>query len=183
MYKHDYDNDAEKFVRLFAFPRTLAGDATLSVFIQTGTTWIIEAFLVQLDIHSGRVTPVAFFSEPKATLRRWFFALDSTKTENPSMRMSIWFHVSRILAIALPAWALLWGPSIGIMSTFGIKEPGTIDVYYESRWAGPLFKLVYASVLAVFTTPIMTSFWILRAAWAKQKGSVTLKLTPGISLE
>ncbi|OAA55234.1 hypothetical protein SPI_08329 [Niveomyces insectorum RCEF 264] len=63
-------------IRLFQFPNTLAGDATVTIFIQTVMTWFIELVLVNRDLRSGHVQPIGFIKEPSMPLLRWFLLLD-----------------------------------------------------------------------------------------------------------
>lgn len=63
-------------IRLFQFPNTLAGDATVTIFIQCVITWFIELVLVNRDLRSGHIQPVGFIREPSNALVRWFLLLD-----------------------------------------------------------------------------------------------------------
>ncbi|EPE08122.1 fungal protein [Ophiostoma piceae UAMH 11346] len=74
MYK-TIDTDKHP-IRLFQFPNTLAGDATVTIFIQTIMTWFIELVLVNRDLRSGHIQPIGFIKEPSNALVRWFLLLD-----------------------------------------------------------------------------------------------------------
>lgn len=69
--------DVEKHpIRLFQFPNTLAGDATVTIFIQCVITWFIELILVNRDLRSGHIQPIGFIKEPSNAIVRWFLLLD-----------------------------------------------------------------------------------------------------------
>ncbi|CAK7211176.1 hypothetical protein SCUCBS95973_001044 [Sporothrix curviconia] len=69
--------DTEKSpIRVFQFPNTLAGDATVTIFIQCVITWFIELVLVNRDLRSGHIQPIGFIREPQNALLRWFLLLD-----------------------------------------------------------------------------------------------------------
>ena len=69
--------DTEKSpIRVFEFPNTLAGDATVTIFIQCVMTWFIELVLVNRDLRSGHIQPIGFIREPHNALLRWFLLLD-----------------------------------------------------------------------------------------------------------
>ncbi|CAK7231175.1 hypothetical protein SBRCBS47491_007841 [Sporothrix bragantina] len=73
--------DTEKSpIRVFQFPNTLAGDATVTIFIQCVITWFIELVLVNRDLRSGHIQPIGFLREPKNALLRWFLLLDRRPT-------------------------------------------------------------------------------------------------------
>ena len=74
MYK-TIDTDKHP-IRLFQFPNTLAGDATVTIFIQCILTWFIELVLVNRDLRSGHIQPIGFIKEPSNALLRWFLLLD-----------------------------------------------------------------------------------------------------------
>ncbi|CAK7262599.1 hypothetical protein SEPCBS119000_000041 [Sporothrix epigloea] len=74
MYK-TIDTDKSP-IRVFEFPNTLAGDATVTVFIQCIMTWFIELVLVNRDLRSGHIQPIGFIREPQNALLRWFLLLD-----------------------------------------------------------------------------------------------------------
>ncbi|CAK7233883.1 hypothetical protein SEUCBS140593_008751 [Sporothrix eucalyptigena] len=63
-------------IRVFQFPNTLCGDATVTIFIQCVITWFIELVLVNRDLRSGHIQPIGFIREPSNALFRWFLLLD-----------------------------------------------------------------------------------------------------------
>ncbi|KJR85197.1 uncharacterized protein SPSK_09239 [Sporothrix schenckii 1099-18] len=69
-------------IRLFQFPNTLAGDATVTIFIQCVLTWFIELVLVNRDLRSGHIQPIGFLHEPSNALVRWFLLLDRRPPAN-----------------------------------------------------------------------------------------------------
>lgn len=82
MYK-TIDTDKHP-IRVFEFPNTLAGDATVTIFIQTVMTWFIELVLVNRDLRSGHIQPIGFIQEPSNALLRWFLLLDRRPSSSVS---------------------------------------------------------------------------------------------------
>jgi len=162
-------------IRLFELPNTLAGDAVVTIFIQSIITWLIELFLVNRDLRVGGVQAIGFLPEPQHPLLRWLFLLDEPEEpEEPSSRGGIArvvgfvaSQVVRALLIAVLSFVLLWGPAVGILTTVGERRGG--DWYFRPLWAPELFKLLFGGILAL-TTPLMAGFWLVRCGWAAKRG-------------
>ncbi|CAK7270260.1 hypothetical protein SEPCBS57363_004012 [Sporothrix epigloea] len=216
--------DTEKSpIRVFEFPNTLAGDATVTIFIQCIMTWFIELVLVNRDLRSGHIQPIGFIREPNNALLRWFLLLDRRRatsstvgsiagdtTSDDDLRRPLssphdpehchcehhseqyeigsWKHwavflvsqLIRALMVGVLMWMLMWGPSIGILIAVGDKRGN--DWWFDSTsWAPPIFKLVFGGVLALLTTPLFASFWLVRCGWAVQANKRHLNAAAAIS--
>lgn len=157
-------------IRLFQLPNTLAGDAGVTIIIQCLVTWLIEYFLVARDLRRGAVAPAAFFPEPTRPLARWFLFLPSSPSSDyddydaaAAATLSPFAHVLRAMLVAVASFAVLWGPSVGILTAVGTRSGG--DWVFESTWAPQVFKLVLGGVLALLTTPFFAVFWLAREGW------------------
>lgn len=217
--------DTEKSpIRVFEFPNTLAGDATVTIFIQCIMTWFIELVLVNRDLRSGHIQPIGFIREPNNALLRWFLLLDRRRrptsssvdstaggtTSDDDLRRPLssphnpehchcehhseqyeigsWKHwavflvsqLIRALMVGVLMWMLMWGPSIGILIAVGDKR-GNDWWFDSSSWAPPVFKLVFGGVLALLTTPLFASFWLVRCGWAVQANQRHLDAAAAVS--
>jgi hypothetical protein len=72
-----------KPIRLFQLPNTLAGDAGVTIIIQSIITWLIEMILVRHDVITGSVQPIGFITEPTNLYLRWLFMLDGSERIAP----------------------------------------------------------------------------------------------------
>ncbi|KAM7198869.1 hypothetical protein V8F20_005936 [Naviculisporaceae sp. PSN 640] len=64
MYSSHAGNTAAPPILLFHLPNSLAGDAAVTIILQTVITWLVEFFLVRRDIERGGVAPVGFVPIP-----------------------------------------------------------------------------------------------------------------------
>ncbi|KAK1580368.1 uncharacterized protein LY79DRAFT_592185 [Colletotrichum navitas] len=159
-------------IRLFQLPNTLAGDAAVTILIQTTVTWFIELVLVENDMKNGAVRPIDFVREPSRPLLRWLMLLDRKQVTNPKSRAgSHTDHAVRIGLMFIISFLILWPASIGILSTIGERRAGSDwDWYFQREWAPQVFKAVFGGLLALLTTPAMVSFWLVREGWRLPKG-------------
>ncbi len=164
--------DTEKSpIRLFEFPNTLAGDAVVTIFVQTLITWLIELLLVNRDLRTAHVAPIGFVAEPAPHRRllRWFLLLDRASEQHEPGSAAHWARfllsqVLRALLVGVAAFVVLWGPAVGILTAVGEHRGG--DWSFHDRWAPQVFKLVFGGVLALLTTPLFAAFWLVRCGWA-----------------
>ncbi|KAK4219857.1 hypothetical protein QBC37DRAFT_408664 [Rhypophila decipiens] len=64
-------------ILLFHLPNSLAGDAAVTIVLQTVITWLVEFLLVNRDLERGGVRPVGFVGIPRhGKFVRWFCFLD-----------------------------------------------------------------------------------------------------------
>lgn len=156
-------------IHLFQLRNTLAGDAGVTTIIQCIITWLIEVILVNMDLKSGNVQALGFLPEPMTRFGRWFMFLDRRRQLNEPGSFWHWFwfiysQVVRGLLTAVPAFVLMWPPSIGILTAVGDRCGG--DWCFHRRWAPQIFKLIYGALLGLITTPLYTVFWLARCGWA-----------------
>ncbi|KAK3381501.1 hypothetical protein B0H63DRAFT_206485 [Podospora didyma] len=161
-------------IRLWQLPNTLAGDGAVTIIIQSIITWLVELVLVNRDLSKGVVAPIGFIPPPPLTTRlsraaRWFLFLDRTTEAHEPGSAAHWAgfmfsQVVRAMVMAVLSFALLWGPSVGILMAFGTRSGG--DWVYERTWTPQMYKLVLGGIQALLTTPLFALFWLVRAGWA-----------------
>ncbi|KAF9880834.1 hypothetical protein CkaCkLH20_01876 [Colletotrichum karsti] len=170
-------NLATNPIRLFQLPNTLAGDAVVTTIIQTLITWFVELIVVDHDLKKGAVRSIGFFREPVRPLLRSLMLLDRIEdggqvvaTRSKRWGPFIADQVIRVGFIFVFAFFLLWLPAIGILTAVGERRAsGDWDWYFQRQWAPEIFKGVYGAVLALLTTPVMASFWLVREGWRVKK--------------
>ncbi|UQC85488.1 uncharacterized protein CLUP02_10986 [Colletotrichum lupini] len=165
-------NIARNPIRLFQLPNTLAGDAVVTMIIQTTMTWFIELFLANRDMKNGSVRPIGFIEEPSQPFMRWFMMLNLEDTRHTKSRLSVFAeHLIRIGLIFVVSFFLLWPASVGILTVIGTRGSGNDwDWYFQSKWAPEAFKGILGGLLALLTTPAMASFWLVKEGWSLKKG-------------
>ncbi|KAK2053849.1 hypothetical protein LY76DRAFT_553276 [Colletotrichum caudatum] len=168
-------------IRLFQLPNTLAGDAAVTVLIQTAVTWFIELVLVEHDMRNGAVRPIDFVREPSRPLLRWLMLLDRNQAARSKSRAgSLAGHAARIALIFVLSFLILWPASIGVLTAVGERRGGgDWDWYFKREWAPQVFKGVFGGLLALLTTPAMASFWLVREGWRLRRGGVIGDLMNG----
>ncbi|KAJ4423198.1 hypothetical protein N0V82_002192 [Gnomoniopsis sp. IMI 355080] len=165
-------------VRLFELPNTLVGDAAVTVIMQTIMTWLIEMLVVNRDLRKGNIQPIGFITEPGADnpspsrltrAVRWFLLLDLSKKlrkRRQSIKRKLLYlfaQVVRAFAVSVVCFAIVFGPTVGILIALGVKDGGDWD--YASRWLPEGFKGVLGGVLALMTTPFFAMFWMTKCGW------------------
>ncbi|KAL0942727.1 yhl026c-like protein [Colletotrichum truncatum] len=167
-------------IRLFQLPNTLAGDAVITIIIQTLITWFIELILVGHDLRNGAIRPIGFVKEPVRPLLRWLMLLHRNETgsrvDGPRSKRWATFVADQAVRVGLifvVAFFLLWLPAIGILTSVGERGTGDDwDWYFHRQWAPQVFKGVFGGLLALLTTPIIASFWLVREGWRlKREGA------------
>jgi len=160
-------------IRLFQLPNTLAGDAAVTMILQSIITWLVELVLVNRDLARGGVAPIGFLRQPAWRVARWFMFLDRDgNAEGAEAGSGTWTHwarflmsqVVRAMVVAVVAFVVLWGPAVGILTAVGVSNGGDWD--FEKTWTPQIFKLVLGGVLGLLQTPAFAAFWLVRAGWA-----------------
>lgn len=152
-------------IRLFQLPNTLAGDGAVTIIVQCVLTWFVEWFLVAHDLANRSVQPLALFPEPRRPLLRWLFLLGD---HAPATKLANVGHQAlRGFLLCVPAFVLLWPIGVGALTALGERDGG--DYVYDDRWAPQLFKFVLGGVLGLLTTPLMATFWLVKAGWEGQR--------------
>jgi len=155
-------------IRLFRLPNTLAGDAAVTIIVQSLITWLIELLLVRRDLASGGVSPVGFLPRPTSPWLRRVFFLDEFAPGNDNWLVFLVGNLVRAFATAVVGFVLLWPVSVGVLTAFGRREGG--DWVYEDRWTPQVFKLVLGGVWGLVQTPVYAGFWLVREGWVLQGG-------------
>lgn len=178
-------------IDLFEFPNTLIGDFAVTVIMQTIITWIVEMIVVNNDLRKASVRPIGFIDEPQLqdpsspssplgsvsrclprwAIRaiRWFMLLDQPKSQR-KRRGSIvrklryvFAQVLRAFLVSVFLFALLIGPTVGILIAIGVKQGD--DWFYASRWTPEFYKLILGGVLALLTSPFFAMYWMIKCGW------------------
>lgn len=175
-------NPATHPIRLFQLPNTLAGDAVVTIIIQTMITWFVELILVQHDLRNGAIRPIGFVTEPVRPLSRRLMLLDRIEDGGQvvAARSKRWLpfitdQAVRVGLIFVVAFFLLWLPAVGILTAVGQRGTGSDwDWYFHREWAPQVFKGIFGGLLALLTTPVMASFWLVREGWRLNRGGAAL---------
>jgi hypothetical protein len=152
---------ATKPILLFQLPNTLAGDAAVTIIVQCLVTWFIESLLVAYDLSNHGVQPLYFGDAPTSPLLRWLFMLDVPSP--PRFFPNLLRQALRGFLVAIPSFVLFWPLSVGVLTAIG--QPVGGDYLFEKTWTPELFKLLLGGLLGLVTTPLMVSFWLVKAAW------------------
>lgn len=157
-------------IRLFQLPNTLAGDAAVTIILQSLITWMVELVLVNRDLRAASVAPIGFLPQPAFRPARWFLFLDRPKELSEPGSRTHWalFLVSQLLRgflVAILCFPLFWGASVGILMHVGGERTGG-DWVFDRTWVPQVFKLLLGGLLALVTTPLFAAFWLVRCGWA-----------------
>ncbi|OIW24403.1 hypothetical protein CONLIGDRAFT_718362 [Coniochaeta ligniaria NRRL 30616] len=162
-------------IRLFHLPNTLAGDAAVTIIIQSLITWLIETALVARDLRTGGVSPIGFLPRPTAPfLKRLFFLDEFAAGASPrgggggSWLRFLVENGLRAMATAVVGFVVLWPVSVGVLTACGRREGG--DWVFEKTWTPQVFKLVLGGVWALVQTPVYAGFWLVREGWVLRGG-------------
>jgi hypothetical protein len=153
-------------IRLFQLPNTLAGDAAVTIIVQSLITWLIETALVNRDLRTGGVSPIGFLPRPTHPLLRRLFFLDefaSGADVRAHWPLFLLNQLARAMLTAVVGFVLLWPISVGVLTAVGTRSGG--DWVFEPLWAPQVFKLVLGGVWALLQTPVYASFWLVREGW------------------
>lgn len=178
-------------IDLFEFPNTLMGDFAVTTIMQTIITWMVEMVVVNRDLRHASVRPIGFVDEPvvneasspsapmgslsrrlpRMLVRalRWFLLLDAPKAlrkRRGSIVRKLRYLVAqavRAFVYSLLLFALLVGPTLGILMGLGVKQGG--DWFYASRWTPEIYKLLLGGVLALLSSPVFAMYWMVKCGW------------------
>ncbi|KAB5583255.1 hypothetical protein GE09DRAFT_1211858 [Coniochaeta sp. 2T2.1] len=162
-------------IRLFRLPNTLAGDAAVTIILQSLITWFIEFFLVRRDLAAGGVSPIGFLPRPTSRIWRRVFLLDefaltatSTEDETGRQRAKRWGRwvleqAGRAMLTAVAGFVLFWPVSVAVLMKLGKKEGG--DWTFEKTWTPQVFKLVLGGGWGMVQTPVYAGFRLVREGW------------------
>ncbi|AEO64179.1 uncharacterized protein THITE_115797 [Thermothielavioides terrestris NRRL 8126] len=175
---------------LFRPPVSLLIDAAFTTIIETALTWFSAFFIVTRDLTRGRIAPfdlsvwlpvIRRGNRACAASRpfwRWFFFLDHYTAERGSVLCAcfggrrsgfgrgaafVLAGLGRSLLVAALAFALMVGPTVGVLAAVG--RPFAGDFVFLGRWDGAVFKAVFGGVLGLLVSPTLALMWMARAAW------------------
>ncbi|GJJ77812.1 hypothetical protein EMPS_10171 [Entomortierella parvispora] len=158
-------------VMLWSLPNTLAGDAFMTIVIQTTLTWFLDRLAVAADLKKGLVTPLRMPRDAHPWIE-WFVGLEQGRrvdytvggmgmSQNKSRKeqfiKGFKFHGQRIGVIIVATLIVFWPITILIlmvMRSQGIgKDDGPLGGDFNV-WPFPqIFKGIYG-----FATGIITPF-------------------------
>lgn len=163
-------------------------DAAITTILQSILTWFPLLILVNRALSRGEVAPYAprraSLREPTSAVLRWFLILDHYNADKGSglvcccrgargFRRGCGFvlaNLGRAMLVAVVAYAVLIGPTIGILVAVGTPFQG--DWVFLGRWDGAVFKVVWGAVLGLIMSPAIAWMWMLRAGWIVQRHAV-----------
>ncbi|ORX95443.1 hypothetical protein K493DRAFT_315020 [Basidiobolus meristosporus CBS 931.73] len=129
---------------------TIAGDAGVTIIIQTILTWVLDTLATNGDLKRGIITPIRGY-HPKNSVFRWF--LDVEGHRNTKFLTRLIHDCLRGFIYCFPIFVVFWPIGVGIMAGFTFNH-----------WPTPqIFKAVYAGLMGIFTTPIITFIVLVRA--------------------
>lgn len=175
-------------IRLFSLPNTLAGDAAVTIIIQSLLTWLIEFVLVHYDLSKRAVQPIGWIAQPSLPLTRWLLMLPplpskpesegqnatAAPAETPEQSIPMMFVHNALRAMiiaAIPGFILLWPASVGILLTLGRKSGG--DWVFGKKWIPQAFKAILGGLFGLMTTPLMAMYWLVKAGWESAERETT----------
>lgn len=79
------------------------------------------------------------------------------------LRFYVVAQAVRAFLVAVVLFALLVGPTVGILIALGVKQGG--DWVYASRWTPEIYKLILGGVLALLTSPFFAMYWMVKCGW------------------
>ncbi|KAG0213146.1 hypothetical protein BGX28_004972, partial [Mortierella sp. GBA30] len=147
-------------VMIWVLPNTLAGEAAVTIIIQTTLTWILDRLAVAGDLKKGLVAPLRMPRNPHPWFE-WFVGLDDVPvyaaTHKKRIRHALEFHGKRIVVLILMTFLVFWPLTIGMLTWMrgnGIgKDPSPLSGDFNA-WPFPeIFKGVFG-----FATGIITPF-------------------------
>lgn len=169
-------------IRLFSLPNTLAGDAGLTIIIQTLMTWLIEYILVHYDLSNRAVQPIGWISQPSNPYLRWLLMLPpKAGDEEPQQSIPMMFVHNALRAMiiaAIPGFILLWPASVGILLSLGRKSGG--DWVFEKKWIPQAFKAILGGLFGLMTTPLMAMYWLVKAGWESSEQETGVVAEQGV---
>lgn len=154
-------------IRLFALPTPLAGDALVTIIVQSLITWSITLALVRQHLSTASVAPISLPSRPPPTsplLRRVFF-LDPSAGPRFVVDNAVLALGTAVLGVVL-----FLPVSVGVLMVLGEREEGGWDWTYEKTWTPEVFKGVLGGAWGVVQGVGYAGFWLVREGWVRAEG-------------
>ncbi|KAG5987298.1 hypothetical protein E4U43_005148 [Claviceps pusilla] len=156
-------------VYLFRLPKTLAGDAAVTILVHCVATWFLKFHLVHYDLQHGLVQPIEVVDDQPFTEDVcWLMFLSTEKeatTEDVRMNSIKWVtrHAIRALAFALLFLLAFWPISLIPLIMVGDREGN--DFMYHRMWTPQIFKTTLGGVLGFMTSPVLSMLWLMKYGW------------------
>ncbi|KAG6126381.1 hypothetical protein E4U38_001839 [Claviceps purpurea] len=154
-------------VCLFRLPKSLAGDAAMTIFVHCIITWFLKFNLVRNDLRNGIAQPIAFADDEllNEDVCWLMFLSPETGEAVESVRMDSlkWIarHLVRALVFASMVFLTFWPISLIPLILSGDRDE--TDFTYRRMWAPQIFKTTLGGLLGLLTSPIISMIWLLRA--------------------
>ncbi|KAG5934327.1 hypothetical protein E4U59_006297 [Claviceps monticola] len=154
-------------VCLFKLPKSLAGDAAMTIVIHCIITWFLKFHLVRNDLRHGIAQPIAsgdgeLLSEDVCWLM--FLSQETGEAVEPVRMNSVkWIarHLVRALAFASMVFLAFWPVSLVPLILLGDRDE--TDFSYHRIWVPQIFKTTLGGFLGLLTSPIISMIWLVRA--------------------
>ncbi|KAG0085175.1 hypothetical protein BGZ93_008681 [Podila epicladia] len=173
MYK-----SANEGIYLWPLPKTLAGDAAVTIIIQQLLTWFLDRLAVRGDLSKGLVAPLRM---PKDAGRiiRWFVGLDHVgvhKSFGDKVGHFFGFHIKRIAVLCVATFVLFWPITVGVLTVLKNHGIGADHGHHNgdfNRWPFPeLYKGIYGAAVGM-TTPFISYIALVYNGETQSKSVVT----------
>ncbi|KAG5931392.1 hypothetical protein E4U53_001799 [Claviceps sorghi] len=156
-------------VYLFHLPKSLAGDAAVTILVHCLVTWFLKFRFVHYDLRHGTVQPIDLLDDEMLTEDVcWVMFLSpesGTTVERVRMNSPKWIarHILRALCLAFFVFLAYWPISLIPLIMFGDREGN--DFTYDRRWIPQVYKTTLGGVLGFTTAPLLSLIWLVRCGW------------------
>ncbi|CAO3570026.1 unnamed protein product [Mortierella alpina] len=149
-------------IMIWPLPNTLAGEAAVTIILQTTLTWILDRLAVAADLKKGLVAPLRMPRNPHPWIE-WFVGLDDvpmySSGRKERLRHAVRFHGKRIGVMILVTFVVFWPVTIALltwMRASGIGKDFSPLGGDFNAWPFPeIFKGVYGFATGI-TTPFVS---------------------------
>ncbi|KAG5929857.1 hypothetical protein E4U60_007245 [Claviceps pazoutovae] len=154
-------------VCLFRLPKSLAGDAAMTIVIHCIITWFLKFHLVRNDLRHGIAQPIAFGDDEllnEDVCWLMFLSPETGEAVEPVRMNSVkWIarHLVRALVFASIVFLAFWPISLVPLILSGDRDE--TDFTYRRIWVPQIFKTTLGGLLGLLTSPIISMIWLLRA--------------------
>ncbi|KAG9066371.1 hypothetical protein KI688_001595 [Linnemannia hyalina] len=158
-------------VMIWPLPNTLAGEAAVTIIIQTTLTWILDRLAVAGDLKKGLVAPLRMPRNAHPWIQ-WFVGLDELQEARSKQRYNkaaagrkeqilqqFKFHGKRIGVMIVVTFLVFWPLTIGVLSA--LRNQGVGKDFSQlggdfNVWPFPeIFKGIYGFATGI-TTPFVS---------------------------
>ncbi|KAG6034286.1 hypothetical protein E4U41_006602 [Claviceps citrina] len=156
-------------VWLFRLPKSLAGDAALTIIVHCIGVWFIKFHSVHRALRHGAVQAIGFVEDAPLTEDVcWLMFLSSESgaaVERVRMNSFKWIarHILRASLFATVYFLAFWPASVIGLMLVGDREAN--DFVYSRIWVPQVFKTLLGGMLGFVTGPSISVLWLVRAGW------------------